>query len=307
VIIQCTQCKTCFNIDPLLLERPKLRLRCSNCKHIFSFDQHTQTEAYQNRSQNNQITLGHIITFCNQKGGVAKTTSCLNIGIALSRLKYRVLCIDFDPQANLSLLVGHNTNAGSFYDAIISNGNLLQFTHKMPVGVWLLPSNQRMNLFPKYSLQTKNSEQLLYKTIQPLRKQFDFILIDTPPSLKFFTLNALIASDCVVITTQCAYLAMHGVEQIERVIDKIRVRLGKPKASKLLLTLYDPNSTAMQAVKGTLEQRYPKQIISPAIPFDTAIPEAQILRTAILDHAPQSAASQTYLTVAKKLVAEYCQ
>jgi chromosome partitioning protein len=164
-----------------------------------------------------------------------------------------------------------------------------------------------MNSFPKYALQTPNSEQLLRKSLAPLRKQFDFILIDTPPSLKFFTLNALIASDCVVITTQCAYLSMHGVEQIERLISAVRSRTGKPKEPKLLLTLYDENSAAMQAVMGTLAQRYANRILSPIVPLDEAVQEAQILRKPLFDHAPQGSAAQAYLAVAKALSLEYCQ
>lgn len=300
MIIQCEQCKTRFNIEPSKFKgNAQLRLRCSNCGYIFL------AQAPPPSQPANIAPLGHVITFCNQKGGVAKTTSCLNIGVALSRLGYRVLCIDFDPQANLSLLVnGTNNNMGSFYDAITSTGQLAGYLQRLPVGLWLLPSNQRMNAFPKYALQTRNSEQILRQALIPLKNQFDFILIDTPPSVKFFTLNALVAADCVVVTTQCTYLSMHGVEQIQHIINAVRGRSGKPKEPKLLLTLYDPNNTAVKAIYVKLQQRFAQRILPYPIPVDNAVPESQILHKALLDYAPQSLATQAYTMIAKQLLTD---
>ncbi|KOR29916.1 hypothetical protein TI03_01020 [Achromatium sp. WMS1] len=309
MVIQCPQCKTRFRIKPKLLENPETRLRCSSCQYIFTLKQSNLVAPNTEKLTRQMSLVGRTITFCNQKGGVAKTTSCLNIGLALSKMGKRVLCIDFDPQANLSLLAGHTVNtSGSFYDAITStNKDLMEYILKLPIGLWLLPSNQRMNSFPKYALQVKDSEKLLLKTLVSIRNQFDFILIDTPPSLKFFTLNAIVASDCVVITSQCTYLAAYGVEQISRIINAIRSRTGKPKEPKLLLTLYNENSTAMQAVMRTLVQQHAESLLSPVIPLDEAIQEAQILRKTVFDYAPESAAVQAYLAIAKILSAEHCQ
>lgn len=245
-----------------------------------------------------------VITFCNQKGGVAKTTSCWNIGIALARSKYRVLCIDFDPQANLSLLAGITTNGGCFYDAIIGDGKIHTQILKLSLGLWLLPSNQRMNAFPKFALQSKNAEQILHQALESIKYQYDFILLDTPPSLKFFTLNAIVASDCIVIPTQCAQFSMHGVEQIDLIINAIRKRSGKPKEPKLLLTLYDANSTAAKAVYGMLQQRYPTRILTPHIPLDETVLEAQILQRPLFDYSTPSLAATAYLAVAKTLLNE---
>lgn len=305
MIVQCTQCKTKFRIDPKLLERAQARLRCSNCGHVFQAS--SAVVANLQTSSEPIAPLGLAVTFCNQKGGVAKTTSCLNVGIALSRFGYRVLCIDFDPQANLSLLAGHSANTGSFYDVVTGTGDLTGYIRRLPIGIWLLPSNQRMNAFPKYALQTKNSEQILRLALEPLRKHFDFVLIDTPPSLKFFTLNAIVAADCIVIPTQCAYLSMHGVEQIELLINAVRARTGKPKEPRLLFTMYDTNSTAAKAVYGLLTQRYAGRTLPYPVPLDEAVQEAQILQKTLFDHAPQGAAAQAYLGIAKALVAEYCR
>jgi chromosome partitioning protein len=291
-IVQCEHCNTRFRVDAKLATRQQLRLRCSKCNQIFLAKLiPTTTPAKSAR----------VITFCNQKGGVAKTTSCWNIGIALARQRQRVLCVDFDPQANLSLLAGVNTNCGCFYDAVTASKPLSEYIQKLPLGLWLLPSHQRMNGFPKYALQTKDAEQILNKSLQALKHQYDFILLDTPPSLKFFTLNAIIASDYIVIPTQCAYLSMHGVEQIDLIINAVRKRSGKPKEPKLLLTLYNANSAAATAVYGILQQRYPNRILQPHIPLDEAVQEAQILKHPLFDYSPRSPATLAYTAIAEAL------
>lgn len=294
IIVQCERCQSRFKIDIKLINKPQLRLRCSKCNHVF----------VPQLSELKTQPLARVLTFCNQKGGVAKTTSCWNVAVALSKLKQRVLCIDFDPQANLSLLAGITGNANCFYDVIIGNGKLIEQIQSLPLGLSLLPSNQRMNAFPKYALQNKDSEQILNQSLLTIKNQYDFILIDTPPSLKFFTLNAIVAADCILIPTQCAYLSMHGVEQIELVINAIRKRSGKPKEPKLLLTLYDANSTAAKSVYTLLTQRYAGRIVPPHIPFDEAIQEAQILQKNLFDYSSRSIAAQAYLAVAKSLLKE---
>lgn len=295
MIVQCERCHTRFKIDPQLINNPQSRLRCSKCKHVF---------AVQSPKSALAKPPARVLTFCNQKGGVAKTTSCWNIGIALSKLKQRVLCIDFDPQANLSLLAGVTADAGCFYDVVSGNGKLAEQIQALPLGLSLLPSNQRMNAFPKYAVQHKNAEQILNQALAAIKTQYDFILIDTPPSLKFFTLSAIVASDCIFIPTQCAFFSMHGVEQIEIIINAVRKRSGKPKEAKLLLTLYDANSTAAKAVYALLTQRYAGRIVPPHIPLDDAVPEAQILGKTLFDYSLRSAAAQAYLAVAKTLLVE---
>ncbi|KOR28935.1 hypothetical protein TI04_09855 [Achromatium sp. WMS2] len=162
-----------------------------------------------------------------------------------------------------------------------------------------------MNSFPKYALSTSSSEHLLRRTIEPLRNQFDFILIDTPPSVKFFTLSAIMASDHIIVTTQSTYLSMHGIEQIELIINAVRKNRGKPTIPKILLTLHDPNSTAAQAIYNNIIQRYADRILPHPIVIDEKIQEAQILKQSLYQYAPTSPAAQAYLNTAKHLIKIY--
>jgi chromosome partitioning protein len=301
MIIQCERCKTRFNINDALLNRPRLRLRCSHCAHVFTLERPVPDDAPLVLQPHQVISRGQSIVFCNQKGGVAKTTSCFNIGMALSKIGHRVLFIDFDPQANLSALAGHSNSATSFYDAVVKTTKIAEYIRLLPYGPSLLPSNSGMNLLPKHYLHVKNHERLLRNAIEGVREQFDYILIDTPPSLKFFTLNALMAADFAVIPTQCAYLSMNGVEQIGRVIDAVRKRNQSPLEQRLLITLYDPNSAAAKAVHKMLTQRYAGAIFAQPIPMDDAVQEAQILNKPLADYAPQGIAAQAYLAAAQEL------
>lgn len=302
MIIQCPSCKTRFRLDEQTLAgKASIQVRCSRCRHIFTVEAKPGDEKPLALDAAQEVRGARVVTFSNQKGGVAKTTSCLCIGSALARLGNRVLLVDFDTQANLTTLLGLGDDVPSFYDVLDDSKGLSAGVVRVRDGLSLLPSNNRMNLLPKRYLHTKQHEQLLHRALEPIKEDYDYILVDTPPSLKFFALNGLVAADLVVIPTQCAYLSINGVTQMEQVVQSLRKRTGRPAAQRLLITMYDSGSTAARTVYQTLMQRWAGQVLAHAVPTDTAIEESQILNRSLFDYAPGSEAASNYLSLAKEL------
>ena len=302
MIIQCSNCKTRFRFDERFLAgKAAVRVRCARCQQVFTVEASPGSDKPLALDATQEIRGAKVVTFSNQKGGVAKTTSCLCVALALVQRGSRVLLVDFDTQANLSTLLGLGDESDSFYDLLETQKALSTGVVQVRDGLALLPSNNRMNLLPKRYMSAKQHEQLLHRALEAVKDRYDYILIDTPPSLKFFALNGLVAADLVVIPTQCAFLSVNGVAQMEQAIQSLRKRLGRPAAQRLLITMHDAHSTASQAVYRTLLERWRGQIFAQAIPADTAIGEAQILNRSLFEYAPASAAAGAYLALAGEL------
>ncbi len=301
MIIQCPHCQTRFRLEARhLADRPAIRVRCARCHQIFTVTAPSAEEAPLKLEPAQEVRDAQVISFSNQKGGVAKTTSCLCMAVALARRDRRVLLVDFDTQANLTTLLGQR-KVRSFYDLLSAEEPIRAGIVPVQDHLALLGANSRMNLLPKRYLNTQNYEQLLHKALGTVKADYDYILIDTPPSLKFFALNGLVAADLVLIPTQCAFLSLQGVSQMEQVIQSLHKRLGRPAQHRLLITLYDAQSTASQAVYRTLRERWSEQILEPAIPLDNAVSEAQILQRFLFDYAPTGKAARAYLAAAEAL------
>ncbi|HDS17136.1 MAG TPA: hypothetical protein ENN66_11135, partial [Proteobacteria bacterium] len=228
MIVVCEKCRSRLRLSESDLNNapPKLPVRCSRCRHSFTITLPDSLPRNQpvnlplaDETTHNSATI--VIT--NQKGGVAKTSTCLNLGLSLSLMKKSVLLIDFDMQANLTLSLGYQKTS-SFYD-VFQNGwqkldsALIQTPYP---GLWLLPSNKNMVLLSKKCFGGKDYEFILKSHLSQVQDRFDYIIIDTPPSIEFFTINALSASHLAIIPTQCDYLSVHGVEQVLSFINLIR-------------------------------------------------------------------------------------
>ncbi|MDH5570212.1 MAG: ParA family protein [Gammaproteobacteria bacterium] len=244
-----------------------------------------------------------IITICNQKGGVAKTTTCLNLGVSLSLLQKRVLLVDFDIQANLTLLMGYK-DARSFFDLISTDdGNVSKFILKTKLDVWLLPSNSKMTLLSKKHLQQDNFELLLKESLSKVSNYFDYIIIDTPPSGDFYTLNALMASDIAIIPTPCDYLSMQGVSHIVNMIDVIAKKSGHIIDYKIPVTMFDSSSTASSVILDKLKSEHGGHLFRTRIERDDNVRESQIVHTPTIFYSKESAAGQQYYELAREIAA----
>jgi chromosome partitioning protein len=297
MIIICDECKTRFQLDVGLIKKTLFKVRCSKCKHVFSVDTSPKEDVY-------ELALHHvvpdkkIIAICNQKGGVAKTSTCLNLGASLSLLGKRVLLIDFDVQANLTLLLGQR-NQPSFYEVMQKDCDISKTIKNIHPNLWLLPANSKMSLLARQCLQQSNFCFFLRTVLKPIKDNFDIILIDTPPSIKFFTPNALIAADFVIIPTQAEFLAMNGVMQTENIIKA----LAKTHSLdyRVLLTMYDERNMASKAVWSKLKAKYKGKVFNTLINFDFKLQESQIVNEAVIYYDQKSISAQQYKALAKEL------
>ncbi len=297
MIIICDKCKTRFRLDTSLIKKTLFKVRCSKCKHVFSVDTSPKEDVYE-LEQTSIEPEKKVITICNHKGGVAKTSTCLNLGTSLSILGKRVLLIDFDVQANLSLLLGQK-NEFSFYEIVQENIDILKVIKNVHTNLWLLPSNSRMALLAKQCLQQKDFSFILRDALKPIKDHFDYILVDTPPSVKFFTPNALMAADFVIIPTQCEFLAMNGVLQTENIIKA--VAKTHIVDYRVLITMFDDRNTASKVIYSKLKKKYEGKIFKTLINFDSKMQESQIVNEPIAYYDEKALASKQYHALAKEV------
>ncbi|MDH5473209.1 MAG: zinc-ribbon domain-containing protein [Gammaproteobacteria bacterium] len=314
MIITCTNCKTRYNISDSAIKKKEISARCAKCKHVFTVRksvQSTPVRTVENEelpikidgiSASDSNMKAKIISVCNQKGGVAKTTTSLNLGVSLSLLKKRVLIIDFDIQANLTTLLGYK-DAKSFFEVIHSkDAGISEYIIKTKLNLWLLPSNSKMALLAKMHLQDENFEYLLRDKLKSIGHYFDYIIIDTPPSGDFYTLNALLASDMAVIPTPCEYLSMQGVNHIVNMINVIREKSGHVINYKIPITMFEPENTASKVILKKLKEEYKDRVFSTMIEKDTKVQESQIFHTPTIYYDKESRAGRQYYNLAKEII-----
>lgn len=297
MIIVCDKCQTRFQLDVSLIKKTLFKVRCSKCKHVFSVDTSPKEDVYELTSSNIAPDK-KVIAICNQKGGVAKTSTCLNLGASLSLTGKRVLLVDFDVQANLSLLFGQK-NQPSFYEVMQKEADILKTIKNVRPNLWLLPANSKMSLLARECLQQKDFGVFLRNALEPIKGHFDYVLIDTPPSIKFFTPNALIAADFVIIPTQAEFLAMNGVMQTENIIKALaKTRLLD---YRVLLTMYDKNNTASKVVFSKLKTRYKDRMFATVIDLDFKMQESQIVNEPVVYYDEKSVSALQYKALVKEV------
>lgn len=312
MIITCEKCNTRYKVDENRVSAQKFRVVCKKCQNAFIVTK-PQTEhvgeaiALTSEAEVPKPPPKHVcqvITICNQKGGVAKTSSCINLAASLALLKKRVLVIDFDVQANLSILLGFD-NERSFFDVMHSDTeSISKYILNTRKKFWLLPSNSKMALLSKKHLNEESFEYLLKDKLQEVHKHFDYILIDTPPSGDFYTLNALMASNMAIIPTQCEFLSMNGVSHVEQMIRLIREKSGHEIQDRILITMFNAGNTAAKAVLKNLKKKYTKKLLKTVIEYDQLMQESQIIRRPVLFYDKESTSGKQYLGLAKEIMDE---
>ena len=307
MIIICQKCMTRFHLDDDATDKSTFVARCTVCGHLFSAYKPNRVQEItflDLEKARHDKTDDRVIAVSNRKGGVAKTTTCLNLGVSLTLLKKRVLLVDFDAQANLTLALGQK-EAPTFYDAQKEIGKRLDafiVTTKYP-NLRLLPSGRNMVLLNKMYFGAGNFEYMLKDRLNGVTEQFDFILIDTPPSIEFYTLNALTASNRVLIPCQCDYLSTHGVDQVLRLIKLIREKSNPQIQSRILFTMLDRGSQASRLILGKIQSLYQGQTFDTVIEMDGTLKEAQILNMPAIQYSQKSVAGTQYIELAKEVIA----
>lgn len=306
MLVVCPNCQTRYQLDDGKINGPSFSARCAKCEQVFSAYNPVQVEQVQFLdldSARKNFDHDNIITISNQKGGVAKTSTCLNLGLSLALHDKRVLLIDFDIQANLTISLGYKETT-SFYDVLNGSGQSMEeliIETKYP-NLSIFPSNKNMVLLNKKFFGAQHFEFILKDRLLPLKKRFDYIIIDTPPSIEFFTLNALTASQLVIIPSQCDYLSTHGIDQILKVIDLIKGKTNPFIESRVLITMFDKESTAAKMICSKLKQMYAAKSYSTIIELDARIREAQIMSMPVLQYNKESRAGRQYFRLAEEIL-----
>lgn len=295
MLITCQKCDARLTIDENVTSGRKIR--CPHCKHVFTTPKKAGNGLPPNKGG------AKIIAVCNRKGGVAKTSTVLNMGASLAVYGKRVLLVDFDMQANLSIVLGLDNREKSFYDLLHTpHTTLTEIVKKTRYkNLWVLPSNSKMALLAKKNLNRKNFVYLLRDQLELLKNVVDYIIIDTPPSIEFYTLNALMTADFVIIPTQCEYLSVHGVAHIEEAIKVVKERKDKQLDYGILVTMADKNSTAGHVMYKKIVEQYGDKVLATQIDHDTKMQESQIMNLIVAQYDKKSPSARQYLQLAEEI------
>lgn len=245
--------------------------------------------------------MSKIISISNHKGGVGKTTSAINIGAGLNKLKKRVLLIDLDPQANLSQSLGVIEPERNIYGALRGDYDIDPI--EILKGLDLIPSTLDLSGAEVEMSGEAGREYILKELIEPLRPSYDFIIIDSPPSLGLLTINAFTASDSILIPLQAQYLALQGLTKLIEVVDKIKRRLNKElRVGGVFITQYDSRKVLNRDVVATIEAHFKDEVFKTKVRDNIALAEAPAQGLDIFRYNPKSYGAEDYLSLSKEIL-----
>ncbi|MDR1214500.1 MAG: ParA family protein [Propionibacteriaceae bacterium] len=248
-----------------------------------------------------------VLALCNQKGGVGKTTSTINLGACLVEAGRRVLLVDFDPQGSLSVGLGVNshTREASVYDLLMGSGTLPQdaIVASSTVGLDILPANIDLSAAEVQLVSEVAREHTLTRVLAPLKTAYDVILIDCAPSLGLLTINALTAADGVIIPLECEFFALRGVAMLIDTIDKVHNRLNpKLELVGILGTMYDGRTLHNREVLERVVEAFGDVVFHTTIRRTVKFPETTVAGEPITSYASDSSGAQQYRMLAREVL-----
>jgi len=251
--------------------------------------------------------MGRVYTIVNQKGGVGKTTTAINLGAYLGSLDQKVLLVDIDPQANATACLGidRRTLKGGTYDCLIQAAPIsVHILHNPRLKISLLPSSVALAGAEVELVEIVHRESRLREMLTPVLDRYDYILIDCPPSLGLLTLNGLVAArDGVVIPVQCEYLALEGLGQLTQTLNRVRASLFHSLTIRgVLLTMFDGRTRLATDVVREVRRVFPTQVFQTVIPRSIRLAEAPSYGLPISAYAPESQAARAYRTLAQEVL-----
>jgi chromosome partitioning protein len=247
--------------------------------------------------------MGRVISFANQKGGVAKTTTTLNLGVALSEQGLKVLLVDLDPQGNLTMSQGLNpdTIERSMFDVLVHRLPIEEVIHHTEVDLAVSSIDLAGAELALSSMIGR--ERALEKAIAPVRDSYDYVLIDTPPSLGLLTINALVASNGVIVPVQCEYLSLRGLVQLENTLSMIRENLNPSVGIEgILPTMFDSRTLHSREAVEILQENFGELVFDTKIRKTVRYAEAPVKGTSVLKYDPTGSAAQAYRDLAKEVL-----
>jgi chromosome partitioning protein len=248
-------------------------------------------------------TLGRVLAFANQKGGVAKTTTALNLGVAFAEQGIKVLLVDLDPQGNLTMSQGLNPDAieRSMFDVLVHRVPITEVIHNAEVDLAVSSIDLAGAELALSSMIGR--ERALEKALAPVKENYNYVLIDTPPSLGLLTINALVAANGVIVPVQCEYLSLRGLVQLENTLSMIRENLNPDVAIEgILPTMYDKRTLHSREAVEILEENFGNLVFDTKIRKTIRYAEAPVKGSSVLKYDPTGNAAEAYRKLAKEVL-----
>jgi chromosome partitioning protein len=247
--------------------------------------------------------LAKVVAFANQKGGVAKTTTTLNLGVAFQELGHKVLAADMDPQGNLTLSLGLDPDSvrPSMYDVLVNGVSIEEALLRRELDVVVSSIDLAA---AEIALSSHiGRERALSKALLQVQDRYDYIVIDTPPSLGLLTINALTAADAVIVPVQCEYLSLRGLAQLEKTLELVRENLNpRVHIAGIVPTMYDSRTIHGREAIEVLKQHFGDLVFQTVIRKTIKFAEAPVKGESVLKYAPESQAANAYRQLAREVL-----
>lgn len=249
--------------------------------------------------------MGKVVAITNQKGGVGKTTTSINLAASLAKTRRRVLLIDIDPQGNATMGSGINKEAHpvTTYEVLLGLQPIEAALVTVEGGYDLVPSNSRLSGAEVELIELERRERRLRLALENIRAQYEYVFVDCPPALNLLTVNALVAAQAVMIPMQCEYYALEGLTALLNTIRKIRETLNPAlEIEGLLRTMYDPRNNLDNEVSAQLKQHFGDKLYRTIIPRNIRLAEAPSHGKPVITYDMQSKGAQAYLALAGEML-----